>query len=61
MPKLTKTAIRYVRTDPNYMKASLLKVSLFKDSQSNLWNTQRTDKLTGAFIDGVPSNVPSNG
>ena len=25
MPKLTKRAIRYERTDPNYRKASLLK------------------------------------
>ena len=26
MPKLTKKAIRYGRTDPNYRKASLLKI-----------------------------------
>ena len=30
MPKLTKIANRYGRTDPNYRKASLLKINMRK-------------------------------
>ena len=36
MPKLTKKAIRYGRTDPNYRKASLLKITAKEGSRFSI-------------------------
>ena len=59
MPKLTKTAMRYRRTDPNYRKALLLKregynihISLVKSKfcsnakTPNLWKTLEKGTIT---------------
>ena len=53
MPKLTKKAIRYGRTDTNYRKASLLKMEVLQ-----LFSNIFLKKIGGFFLGGLECPTP---